>query len=96
MFDKSAGLYGFSKAKGKTANKTQEAVEELDYLITFNRSITQAIARTIQDLSEGVWINMANLTLTCRDSYMDYLKGGIQLDTLTAFRNSTLHEFIVS
>ena len=38
------------KAKGKTAEKIQQAVEELEYLETFNRSISQAMQRTMQDL----------------------------------------------
>ena len=55
--------------KDKTAERTQQAVEELEYLGTFNRSISQAMQRTMQDLSEGVFISMANLTLARRDSY---------------------------
>ena len=52
------------KGKGKSTGKTHQGIEELDFLITFNQSITQAMARTMQDLSEGVFINVANLTLT--------------------------------
>ena len=40
-------------SKGKSASKLHEAADELDYLVTFNRSITQAMARTMQDLSYG-------------------------------------------
>ena len=35
--------------------------KELEYLVMFNRSISQALQRTMQDLS--VFISMANLTL---------------------------------
>ena len=77
--------------KGKTHSKIHQAAEELDYLITFNRSITQAMARTMQDLSEGIFINVANLTLTRRDSYLDYIKSGIKQDMLTALRTAHLH-----
>ena len=79
------------KAKPNSFSKTLDATDEVDDLITFNRSITQAMASTIEYLSEGVFINMANPTLTRRDSYMDYLKAGIKHDTLTALRNSPLH-----
>ena len=51
--------------KGKAAERTQQAVEELKYLVMFNRSMSQAMQRTMQDLSEGVFISMANLTLAC-------------------------------
>ena len=39
-------------SKGKSAERTQQAIEELEYLVTFNRSISQAMQRTMQDLSE--------------------------------------------
>ena len=53
--------------KVKSSNRLQHTIDELDYLVTYN-SITQAMAHTMQDLSEGIFINMANLTLACRDS----------------------------
>ena len=79
------------KGKGKTASKFHQAAEELDYLVTFNRSISQAMARTMQDLSDYVFINVVNLTLACRGSYLDYIKAGIKQDTLTALRTAPLH-----
>ena len=50
-------------SKGKSSEKMKQAVSELEYLTTFNRSVSQAMARTMQDLSEAVFINMANFTL---------------------------------
>ena len=41
------------KGKGKSSERSQHAVDELDYLVTFNRSITQAMVRIMQDLLEG-------------------------------------------
>ena len=69
----------------------RQAVDELDYLVTFNWSISQAMARTMQDLSEGVFISMANFTLACRDSYLEYLHAGVKQDTLTALRTAPVH-----
>ena len=69
----------------------KNAVDELDYLITFNRSISQAMARTMQDLSEGVFISMANFTLARRDSYLDYLHAGVNQDTVAALRTAPVH-----
>ena len=77
--------------KGKAAERMQQAVEELEYLVTFNRSISQAMQRTMQDLSEGVFISMANLTLACRDSYLEFIRGGVKPDTLTALRTAPVH-----
>ena len=45
----------------------------------------------MQDLSEGIFINMANLTLARRDSYLDNLRAGIKQDTLNALHNVPLH-----
>ena len=42
------------------------ALDELEYLVTFHRSISQAMARTMLDLPEGVFISMVNFTLACR------------------------------
>ena len=63
-------------SKGKSSEKMEQAANELEYLTTFNWSISQAMARTMQDLSEGVFINMTNFSLARRDSYLDYLHAG--------------------
>ena len=78
-------------SKGKSAERTQQAIEELEYLVTFNRSISQGMQRTMQDLSEGVFISMANLTLARRDSYLEFIRGGVKPDTLAALRTSPVH-----
>ena len=66
----------------------KQAVDELDYLVTFNRSISHAMARTMQ---EGVFISVANFTLARRDSYLEYLHAGVKQDTLTALRTAPVH-----
>ena len=78
-------------SKGKSATKITQAADELDFLVTFDRSITQAMVRTMQDLSERVFVNVANLTLACRDSYLEFIKTGIKQDTLTSLRTAPLH-----
>ena len=78
-------------SKGKSSDRMRQAIDELDYLVTFNRSISQAMARTIQDLSEDVFISMANFTLARRDSYLEYLHTGVKQDTLTALRTAPVH-----
>ena len=50
------------KGKGKSSERMQQAVDELEYLFTFNRSFSQAMTRTMQDLSEGVSISVTNFT----------------------------------
>ena len=70
-----------NKGKGKSSEKIQQAVDELEYLVTFNRFISQAMARIMQDLSEGVFISVANFILAHRDSYLEYLHARVKQDT---------------
>ena len=79
------------KGKGKSSERMQQAVDELEYLVTFKWSISQAMARTMQDLSEGVFIGVSNFTLVRRDSYLDYLHTGVKQDTLTALHTAPVH-----
>ena len=79
------------KGKGKASERMQQAVEELEYLVTFNRSISQAMTRTMQDLSEGVFISMANFTVVRRDSYLEYCRAGVKQHTLTALHTAPFH-----
>ena len=58
--------------------------------MNFNSSITQAAAKSMEHLSEFVFISMENLTLVRRDAYMSHLRTGIKHDTLTALRTAPL------
>ena len=80
-----------SDQKGKGSAKTSPAVEELQYLMDFNASISQAAAKSMEHLSEFVFITMGNLTLVRRDAYLSHLGTGIKQDTLTALRTAPLH-----
>ena len=76
------------KAKGKLATKTQDAIYELAYLMTFNLSITHALARSMQDLLDFVCDTMAGVR---HHSYRVLVKHGVKVDTVAALRNSPLH-----
>ena len=80
-----------SEQKGKGSAKVSPAVEELQYLLDFNASISQAAAKSMEHLSEFVFITMGNLTLVCWDAYLSHLRTGIKQDTLTALRTAPLH-----
>ena len=80
-----------AESKGKGSTKASTAAEELNYLMDFNSSITQAAAKSMEHLSEFVSIIMGNLTLICRDAYLSHLRTGIKPDTLTALRSAPLH-----
>ena len=77
--------------KGKSSSKLATATEELQFLIDFNSSICQAMAKSMEHLTDSVFVNMANVTLLRRNSYLAYLKAGIKADTLTALWTAPLH-----
>ena len=77
--------------KGKGSAKVSPAIDELHYLLDFNASISQAAAKSMEHLSDFVFITMGNLTLVRRDAYLSHLRTGIKQDTLTALRTAPLH-----
>ena len=77
--------------KGKSSSKLSTATEELQFLMDFNSSICQAMAKSMEHLTDSVFVNMANVTLLRRDPYLAYLKAGIKVDTLAALRTAPLH-----
>ena len=79
-----------SESKGKSSQKSSLAADELQYLMDFNASITQAAAKTMEHLSEFV-ISMGNITLAHRDAYLSHLRTGIKPDTMNAIRTGPLH-----
>ena len=78
------------RVKGKSVSKLQEICEKLAYL-TFNQSITQAIAVSMQDLLEVMFINIANVTFLRCDSYLDLLKPKVKFGAVATLRSSPLH-----
>ena len=76
---------------GKSSSRMSGAADELQFLMTFNSSITQAMAKTLEHLSDFVFVTVANTTLARRDSYLSHLKDGIKPDTLAALRTAPLH-----
>ena len=79
-----------SESKGKAAGKVSAAIDELQFLLDFNSSVCQAMAKAMEHLTDFVFVNMANTTLLRRDSYLSYLKAGVKADTLNALRSAPL------
>ena len=51
------------ESKGKTPAKVATAVDEFQFLLDFNASVCQAMAKSMEHLTEFVFVNMANATL---------------------------------
>ena len=79
------------EGKGKGSAKVSLALDELQFLMDFNASITQAAAKTMEHLSEFVFVSMGNVTLGRRDSYLNHIKGGVKPETIAALRTAPLH-----
>ena len=78
------------ESKGKGSKKMSEASDELQFLMTFNSSITQAAAKAMEHLPDFIFITMGNSTLARRDAYLSHLKNGIKPDTFAALRTAPL------
>ena len=78
-------------AKGKSSSRVSDAASELQFLMNFNASITQAMVKTLEHLSAFIFVTVANTTLARRDSYLSHLKAGIKPDTLASLRTAPLH-----
>ena len=50
------------QSKGKSSERTSTAADERQYLLNFNSSISQCMAKTMEHLSEFVFISVANMT----------------------------------
>ena len=77
--------------KGKLADKVSIASDELQGLMDFTRSISQAMAKAMEHLSDFVFVTVSDLTLARRDSYLSHLRSGIKPDTLAALRTVPLN-----
>ena len=78
------------QSKGNSVSKVGTATEELQYLMHFNSSISQCMAKTMEHLSDFAFVSMYNITLARRDSYLAHTKAGIKQDTLAALRQAPL------
>ena len=75
------------RSKGKSSSKVHQAAEEMDYLVHTSNGLDYSNTGLIR----AIFINVANLTLACRHSYLEFIKVGIKQDTLTSLRTAPLH-----
>ena len=76
--------------KGKSVNKVGTAMEEPQYLMNINSSISHCMTKTVEHLSDFAFVSMYNITLAHRDAYLAHTKAGIKQDTLAALRQAPL------
>ena len=78
------------QTKGKSPGMTGAATEELQCLMNFSNSITQCVAKTMENLSDFTFVSLANITLCRRDSYLAHVKSGLKQDTLATLCQAPL------
>ena len=84
------------QSKGKSSNRTYTATDKLQYLMDFNSSICQAMAKTMEYLSDFVFVSLANITLARRDSCLFHVNSGIKPDTRNSEDSSTIADYAFS
>ena len=77
----------WTERKEKSASKVALATDELQYLMDFNASITQAVAKTMEHLTDSVFVSIGNLTLARRDSHLSHVETGIKPDILAHYNS---------
>ena len=80
-----------SESKGKGSAKASTALDEMQHLMNFNSSICQAAAKSMEHLTEFVFISMGNLTLARRDAYLTHVRTGVKPDTMAGLRTAPIH-----
>ena len=71
--------------------KISETLSDIVTAVEFNHQLTTAISGALEDLSDGIFTNLANSVLMRRDSFLDSLKPGINTDTLVKLRSGPFH-----
>ena len=67
--------------------------DELLYLSSFNQNVSFAMGKSLQHLADFTFVQMVNLTLLRRDSYLEAVKPGIKPDTFNSLRNCPLNGY---
>ena len=76
--------------KGKAPKEVSTAVSELKDLTAFHQNVSVAMGTALQHLADSLFVQMSNLILLRRDSYLDHVKNGIKPDTYNQLRNAPL------
>ena len=76
--------------KGKAPKEVSAALSDLKDLTAFHLNVSVAIGTALQHLADSLFVQMSNLILLRRDSYLDHVKNGIKPDTYNQLRNAPL------
>ena len=77
-------------SKGKAQKETSDALNDLRDLLAFHQRVSIALGTSLQHLADSLFVNMSNMILLRRDSYLDCVKPGVKQDTLNSLRNAPM------
>ena len=80
-------------SKGKAPKEVSEALHDLKDYLAFHQNVSIAMGTSLQHLADSLFVNMANLVLLRRDSYLDHVKPGVKSDIWTRLRNAPLFNY---
>ena len=76
--------------KGNCSKDVANALNDLRDLMAFHQKVSVAMGTSLQHLADSLFVNMANLVLLRRDSYLDFVKQSVKQDTMNLLRNAPL------
>ena len=77
-------------SKGKDPKEVTHAIRDMKDYLVFHQDVSIAMGTSLQHLADSLFVNMANLILLRRDSYLEHVKPGIKPDTRYQLRNAPL------
>ena len=65
--------------KGKAPKEVTEALKDIKDYMAFHQSVSVAMGTALQHLANSLFVNLANLVLLRRDSYVEHVKQALSL-----------------
>ena len=76
--------------KGKAPKEVAEALKDIKDYMALHQNVSVAMGTGLQHLVDSLFVNLANLILIRRDSYLEHVKLGIKPDTWSLLRNAPM------
>ena len=76
--------------KGNAPKEVSEALKDITAYMAFHQNVSVAMRTPLQHLADSLFVNLANLVLIHRDSYLEHVKPGIKPDTWNLLRNAPI------
>ena len=84
------GFLGSRISKGKSPKEVTEAIRDIKDLLAFHHNVSLSMGTALQHLADSLFVNLSNLILLHRDSYLEHVKPGIKPDTWNMLRNAPM------